>query len=46
MKTAMTFAGTVLNKPDVKTALEMCIIDRANREDRATLKGLVDRVTK
>ena len=31
---------------DVKTALEMCIIDRANREDRATLKGLVDRVTK
>lgn len=31
---------------DLKAALEMSVIDRANREDRATLKGLVDRVTK
>lgn len=30
----------------VRTALEMSVLDRANTEDRATLKGLVDRVTR
>lgn len=30
----------------VKEALEMSVLDRANTEDRATLKGLVDRVAR
>lgn len=30
----------------VKEALEMTVIDRCNREDRATLRGIVDRVAR
>ncbi len=31
---------------DIKEALQMTVLDKANKEDYATLKGLVDRVTR
>jgi hypothetical protein len=41
---ALARAVTIFD--DVKEAIEMTVLDKASSDDRATLKGIVDRVVK
>lgn len=43
---AVIFFTSVKDKNPLRSALYMCVLDRANRSDYAVLKGVIDRVAK
>jgi hypothetical protein len=42
----LAIAKAVVIFDDVKAALEMTVLDKAGRDDRSVLKGIIDRVVK